>query len=106
MANEPIVQPLLLELLRDDLSNHVASALINVDGQLRAFPIFKTAVHGLKITKYVYLDNTTQGQIQSASLINGEGNTLVHKPVSITKTETGLLIAFEFELQLKVEVGM
>lgn len=98
-----IVQNRLLELLRDNLSGHVTNALINVDGQLKTYPIFKTSVNGMKVTKYIYLDDVqSQGQIQSASLMDSSGNALAIKPLSITKGDSGLLIAFEFSLEVKV----
>lgn len=101
-----IVQNRLLELLRDDLSGHVANALVNVDGQLRTYPIFKTTVNGLKVTKYVYLDDVqAQGKILAASLIDSSGNALATKPLNITKGDSGLLIAFEFEVKVEVSAG-
>lgn len=99
-----IIQQRLLELLRDDLSNHVASALVNVNGALKTYPIQKTVANGLKVTKYIFLnDVAAQGQISSATLVDSSGNALATKPLSITKGDSGLLIAFEFEV--KVEVG-
>jgi hypothetical protein len=97
-----IVQPLLLQLLRDDVSRHVDHALVYIDGQPQTFPIFKTDINGMRLTKYIYLDDTVQGNIQSFSLMDSTGNTLANKPVLITKVETGLLIAFEFEVKVEV----
>ncbi|BAU28948.1 hypothetical protein DFP93_103205 [Aneurinibacillus soli] len=98
-----IVQPLLLQLLRDDISRHVDHAFVNINGQPQTFPIFKTDVNGMRLTIYIYLDDTVQGNIQSFSLMDSTGNTLAIKPVSVTKVETGLLIAFEFEVKVEVK---
>ncbi|KZE55779.1 hypothetical protein AV540_00045 [Brevibacillus parabrevis] len=101
-----IVQNRLLELLRDDLSGHVSTALINVDGQLKTYPIFKTTISGMKVTKYVYLDDVqARGQIMAASLVDSTGNTLATKTLSITKGDSGLLIAFEFEVKVEVSTS-
>ncbi|MGO0058660.1 hypothetical protein ACTID9_01100 [Brevibacillus fluminis] len=102
---DPIIQNRLLELLRDDLSGHFASALVNVDGQIKTYPIFNTVTAGLKVTKYVYLDDVqAQGQILGATLVDSDGNALANKPLSITKGDSGLLIAFEFSVEVKAEV--
>jgi hypothetical protein len=101
-----IVQNRLLELLRDDLNGHVANALVNVDGQVKTYPIFKTSINGMKVTKYIYLDDVqAQGQIQAASLVDSTGNALATKPLSITKGDSGLLIAFEFEVKVEVSTS-
>ncbi|MFS0556860.1 hypothetical protein [Brevibacillus sp. 179-C9.3 HS] len=101
-----IVQQKLVELLRDSLSNHVASALVNVNGAIKAYPIHKTTINGLKVTKYIFLNDVqAQGQIHSASLVDSTGNTLANKPLNITKGDSGLLIAFEFEVKLEVSAS-
>ncbi|MFI8714427.1 hypothetical protein [Brevibacillus brevis] len=98
-----IIQNRLLELLRDDMSNHFAAALINVDGILRSYPIHKTLKNGVKVTKYIYLDDVeAQGQIQSAVLVDTGGNALAIKNMQVIKGDSGLLIAFEFSLEVKV----
>lgn len=101
-----IIQQRLLELLRDNLSNHVASALVNANGSLKSYPIQKTVVNGLKVTKYIFLnDVAAQGQISSATLVDASGNALATKSFSITKGDSGLLIAFEFEVKVEVSAS-
>ncbi|MGC5327115.1 hypothetical protein [Brevibacillus sp. SYSU BS000544] len=97
------MQNRLLELLQNDVSNHINKALVNVDGQLKSYPIFKTTSSGFKVTKYVYLDDIqAQGQIQTVSLLDSSGNTLATKSLNIKKGDSGLLIAFELEVKVEV----
>lgn len=101
-----IVQNRLIELLRDDISTHVAGALVNINGELLSYPIFKTTVSGNKITKYVYLsDQETTGQIMSATLVDSSGNALAIQPLTEIKTARGFLIAFEFEVKVGVSAS-
>ncbi len=103
MAGETILQEVFLLWIRDQASGHIASGIVKVDGIEQPHPIFKTIINGMKITKYIYLDDTEGlGTIQEAVLLDTEGNRLAIKPVSITKDDTGLLIAFEFEIKVEV----
>ncbi|WGV59391.1 hypothetical protein QIH01_28630 [Brevibacillus brevis] len=97
-----IIQNRLLELLQDDLSNQIKGALINVDGTLRSYPIYKTIKNGFKVTKYIYLDDVqAQGRIQSAVLVDSDGNALAIKNMQVVKGDSGLLVAFEFSLEVR-----
>jgi len=101
-----IIQQRLLELTRDSVSGFFASALVNVNGQLKPYPIYKTVIDGMKITKYVYLDDVAaQGQILNAVLVDSQGNSLAVKNMNIIKGDDGLLLAFQFVIKVEASAG-
>jgi hypothetical protein len=101
-----IIQQKLLELTRDSMSDLFANALVNVNGQLKTYPIYKTTLDGNKIVKYIYLDDVqAQGQILSATLVDNQGNALAVKHMNIIKGDSGLLIAFQFVLKVEANAG-
>lgn len=101
-----IIQQRLLDLTRDSMSGFFASALVNVNGQLKPYPIYKTVIDGLKVTKYIYLDDVAAtGQILNAALVDSQGNSLAVKNMNIIKGDNGLLLAFQFIIKVEVSAG-
>lgn len=101
-----IIQQRLLDLTRDSMSGLFASALVNVNGQLKPYPIYKTVIDGMKVTKYIYLDDVAaQGQILNATLVDSQGNSLAVKNMNIIKGDDGLLLAFQFVIKVEASAG-
>lgn len=94
-----VVQPILIAYLANQLSTYVDRGRVKLDGVSREMPIFKTTVEGAKVRKFLYLVEE-KGQISEASLLDSAGASLAVKPVSITKAEDGVMIVFEFNLDI------
>ncbi|WP_255298515.1 hypothetical protein [Brevibacillus dissolubilis] len=98
-----VIQPLLMERLLLDLSGHIRHAQVKVNGQQYIYPIHKTVITENQVTSYVYLNDVeAQGQVENVSLLDSDGSVLAIKPTTITKGDSGLLVAFVFTLKMEV----
>lgn len=98
-----IIQPLFLTDIAQDMSARINHALVNVAGDLKHYPIFRSEIKGTSLYVYIYIpDNELIGeQILGASLMRADGNTLANKPLNAIKGDKGFLIAFEFLIKVE-----
>ncbi|RYI25209.1 hypothetical protein EVU96_24910 [Bacillus infantis] len=95
-----VVQPILVTYLANQLSDYVERGKVKIDGDEVEFDIFKTTIEGGKVRKYLYVVEE-KGNITEANLLDSNGNLLAIKPVNIQKDEDGIMIVFEFNLDVQ-----
>lgn len=102
-----VIKSLLLDKLVSDLSGHVTSARVNINGEEAEYPIFNTVISGLTVRKYVYITEIQAiGEtLLGASLLDVDGNLLADQPLNVIKNDKGFLIAFEFVLRLEASAS-
>ncbi|MEO4053363.1 hypothetical protein [Solibacillus sp. CAU 1738] len=93
------IQPLMIDLVQQFLSNTVAKAKVTIDGVVYDKEIYHTSTkQGLR--KYVKL-STEQGLVTRASLVDSYGRELYVKTMSYQKGAQGYVIAFPLQLEAK-----
>lgn len=95
-----VVQQGLTTFLADRLSAYIDRGRVKLDGVSKEMPIFKTTIDGNKVRKFLYLVEE-KGKISEACLLNASGAALAVKPMSMTKAEDGVMVVFEFDLDIK-----
>lgn len=93
------IQPLMIDLVQQFLSNMVAKAKVTIDGVVYDKEIYHTSTkHGLR--KYVKL-STEQGLVTRAALVDNYDRELYVKTMSYQKGAQGYVIAFPLQLEAK-----
>lgn len=94
------IQPILTDKLVSYLDQLILRGKVKFNGEYVDYEIFKTIKEGNVLRKYIYLD-TPVGLVEEAQLISDSGEVLAIKPFSINKQEDGLVLAFEFTLNIQ-----
>ncbi|MFJ3386345.1 hypothetical protein [Lysinibacillus sp. NPDC086135] len=93
------LQPLMIDLTQQFLSNLVAGAKVTIDGVVYDKEIYQTSKkYGLR--KYVKL-STEQGLVTRAALVDRYGRELYVKTMNYQKKAQGYVIAFPLHLDAK-----
>jgi len=93
------IQPLLIDLTEQFLSNLTASAKVTIDGVVYDKEIYHTSTkYGLR--KYVKL-SMEQGLVTRAALVDSYGRELYVKTMNYQKGPQGYVIAFPLQLEAK-----
>jgi len=93
------IQPLMIDLTQQFLSNLVAGAKVTIDGIVYDKEIYHTSTkYGLR--KYVKL-SLEQGLVTRAALVDSYGRELYVKTMNYQKGSQGYVIAFPLQLEAK-----
>ncbi|KGR88886.1 hypothetical protein [Lysinibacillus boronitolerans] len=93
------IQPLMIDLTQQFLSNLVAGAKVTIDGVVHDKEIYHTSTkYGLR--KYVKL-SLEQGLVTRAALVDNYGRELYVKTMNYQKGSQGYVIAFPLQLETK-----
>lgn len=93
------IQPLMIDLVQQFLSNLVAGAKVTIDGVVYDKEIYHTSTkYGLR--KYVKL-SLEQGLVTRAALVDSYGRELYVKTMNYQKGSQGYVIAFPLQLEAK-----
>ncbi|MED4551204.1 hypothetical protein P9305_00635 [Lysinibacillus capsici] len=93
------IQPLMIDLTQQFLSNLVAGAKVTIDGVVYDKEIYHTSTkYGLR--KYVKL-TLEQGLVTRAALVDSYGRELYVKTMNYQKGSQGYVIAFPLQLEAK-----
>jgi hypothetical protein len=92
-----IIQAILIEKMVNHLDGLINSGRIQINGQFQNYTIYKTVKDGNVLRKYLYLE-TEMGYVEEAQLLSAASEVLAKKPLSISKQEDGIVIAFEFTI--------
>lgn len=93
------IQPLMIDLTQQFLSNLVAGAKVTIDGVVYDKEIYHTSTkYGLR--KYVKL-TLEQGLVTRAALVDSYGRELYVKTMNYQKGAQGYVIAFPLQLEAK-----
>lgn len=93
------IQPLMINLTQQFLSNLVAGAKVTIDGVVYDKEIYHTSTkYGLR--KYVKL-SLEQGLVTRAALVDSYGRELYVKTMNYQKGSQGYVIAFPLQLEAK-----
>lgn len=94
------VQPILTNKIVTYLDELIYSGKVRINDTYADYTIFRTVVEGNTIRKYIYLQNE-MGNVQEAQLLSRDNEILAIKPLSIEKREDGLVLAFEFVVNVQ-----
>ncbi|MFJ7698896.1 hypothetical protein [Lysinibacillus fusiformis] len=93
------IQPLMIDLVQQFLSNLAVSAKVTIDGVIYDKEIYHTSTkYGLR--KYVKL-SMEQGLVTRAALVDSYGRELYVKTMNYQKGAQGYVIAFPLQLETK-----
>lgn len=93
------IQPLMIELVEQFLSDMVAGAKVTIDGVVHDKEIYHTSTkYGLR--KYIKL-SMEQGLVTRAALVDSHGRELYVKTMNYQKGAQGYVIAFPLQLEVK-----
>lgn len=93
------IQPLMIDLTQQFLSNLVAGAKVTIDGVVHDKEIYHTSTkYGLR--KYVKL-SLEKGLVTRAALVDSYGRELYVKNMNYQKGSQGYVIAFPLQLEAK-----
>lgn len=95
-----IAQPILIERLTDYLDGLIFRGKVKLNGVYVDYEIFKTVKDGNVLRKYIYLESEV-GLVEEAQLLSNSGDVLAIKPFSIQKQDDGLVLAFEFTINVQ-----
>jgi len=94
------VQPILTDKLLNYLDQLIYFGKVKINDEYADYEIFKTVVEGNILRKYIYLQ-TEEGLVEEAQLLSSDNEVLAIKPMSIEKQEDGLVLAFEFAINIQ-----
>ena len=94
------MEELLIMKLINYLDSIVFGGKVLLKGEYVDYPIFKTKKDGNSLKKYIYLD-VEVGKIEDAQLVTNTGEILSQKNFNITKNQDGIVIVFEFKIDVE-----
>ena len=94
------VQPILTDKLLNYLDQLIYYGKVKINDQYVDYEIFKTVIEGNILRKYIYLQ-TEEGLVEEAQLLSSANEVLAIKPMTIEKQEDGLVLAFEFAINIQ-----
>lgn len=94
------IQPILTDKLVNYLDQLIYYGKVKLNGEYVEYSIYKTVVEGNILRKYIYLQ-TEEGLVEEAQLLSSDNEVLAIKPMSIEKQEDGLVLAFEFAINIQ-----
>lgn len=95
-----VVQQILIDKIVNYLDELISRGKVKINGQYKNYDIFKTVKEGNVLRKYLYLETET-GYVEEAQLLTSMNEVLAVKPFSIEKQDDGLVLAFEFTIEIK-----
>ena len=94
------IQPILTDKIVSYLDQLIYYGKVKLNGKYTDYSIHKTIVDGNILRKYIYLQSE-EGIITEAQLLSVANEVLAVKPMSIEKQDDGLVIAFEFNINVQ-----
>lgn len=94
------IQPILTDKLVNYLDQLIYYGKVKLNGEYVDYSIHKTVVDGNILRKYIYLQSE-EGNVAEAQLLSSANEVLAIKPMSIEKQEDGLVLAFEFAINIQ-----
>lgn len=94
------VQPILVDKLINFLDQLIYFGKIELDGQYVDYQIHKTIIEGNVLKKYIYLQSEI-GRVEEAQLLSSANEVLAIKPMLIEKQDDGLMVAFQFVINVQ-----
>lgn len=95
-----VVQQVLIDKLINYLDELIFRGKVKLNGEYKNYDVFKTVKEGNILRKYLYLE-TEIGYVEEAQLLTSMNEVLVIKPFAIEKQDDGLVLAFEFTIEVK-----
>ena len=95
-----VVQKNLIDKMINYLDELIHHGKVKLNGQYKNYEIFKTLKEDNVLRKYLYLE-TEIGYVEEAQLLTSMNEVLAIKPFSIEKQDDGLVLAFEFTIEVK-----
>ena len=97
-----VIQDVMVTKIINFLDELLHKGKIKLNGEYKNYDVFKTIKEGNRIRKYLYLETET-GYVEEAQLLSSTNEVLVIKPFAIEKQDDGLVLAFEFTIEVKEE---
>lgn len=94
------IQPILTDKILNYLDQLIYRGKVKINDKYEDFEIFKTVVDGNVLRKYIYLQSES-GLVEEAQLLSSANEVLAIKPMSVEKHEDGLVLAFEFAINIQ-----
>lgn len=95
-----VVQTILTDKLVDYLDQLIYFGKVKLNGEFVDYEIFKSIKEGNILRKFIYLQSEA-GIVEEAQLLSSANEVLAIKPMSIEKQEDGLVLAFEFAINIQ-----
>lgn len=97
-----VVQQVFIDKIVEFMNNEIQKGKVKLNGQYIDYSIYRTIKEDNTLRKYLYLE-TEVGKVEEAQLLSYDGSILAIKPFFISKTEDGLVLAFEFTVTVEGE---
>lgn len=98
MSNN-VTQAIVVDWIIDLLKVKAHQGRIKINGLYKTYPIFKTYRDGNSVRFLIYLESES-GLVEEAQLISATGDMWAVKSYSINKLDDGLVLAFEFDIEI------
>lgn len=95
-----VVQPFLLERMIVFLDEIMSNGKVKINDNYKDFQLYKTVIDSNTIRKYIYIEDE-EGFIGETQLTTSTGEVLAIKPVNIQKENDGLVLTFEFTVNIQ-----
>lgn len=97
------IEKIMVDDTLDFWDSYIREAVVTLNGQDVAYPIFKTYRTANQLQKLVYMETET-GNVTDAWLVNNRGQRVQTKEVNFDKKEDGFMIIFVLDLSIHVAV--
>lgn len=98
MSNS-VTQPVVVDWIVELLKSKAHHGRVKINGLYKNYPIFKTYRDGDLLRFLLYLESDT-GVVEEAQLLTASDEVWAIKSYSIKKQDDGLVLAFEFDIEI------
>lgn len=100
MNDNQVVKPVVIDWISALLEDKAHRSKVKLNGRYVNYEIYKKLRDENTLRIYVYLE-TEEGYVEEAQLLTSSGEVWAVKPFSIEKKDDGLIIAFEFDIEVR-----
>lgn len=100
MNDNQVVKPVVIDWISALLEDKAHRSKVKLNGQYVTYEIYKKMRDGNMLSIYIYLE-TEEGYVKEAQLLTSSGEVWAVKPFSIEKKDDGLIIAFQFDIEVR-----